>query len=96
QLLAEMDGMKENNGILFFAATNRTDVLDPALTRPGRFDRTITVGLHDVKEREEILNLHAKGKRVSPNVNLAQVAKRTPGYSGAHLENVINDAGLLA
>ncbi|MCE6115599.1 ATP-dependent zinc metalloprotease FtsH [Mycoplasmopsis agalactiae] len=96
QLLVEMDGMKENNGILFFAATNRTDVLDPALTRPGRFDRTITVGLPDVKEREEILNLHAKGKRVSPNVNLAQVAKRTPGYSGAQLENVINEAGLLA
>ncbi|NES52880.1 cell division protein FtsH, partial [Escherichia coli] len=69
---------------------------DPALTRPGRFDRTITVGLPDVKEREEILNLHAKGKRVSPNVNLAQVAKRTPGYSGAQLENVINEAGLLA
>lgn len=96
QLLVEMDGMKDNNGILFFAATNRTDVLDPALTRPGRFDRTITVGLPDVKEREEILNLHAKGKRVSPNVNLAQVAKRTPGYSGAQLENVINEAGLLA
>ncbi|CAL59445.1 Cell division protein ftsH homolog [Mycoplasmopsis agalactiae PG2] len=96
QLLVEMDGMKDNNGILFFAATNRTDVLDPALTRPGRFDRTITVGLPDVKEREEILNLHAKGKRVSLNVNLAQVAKRTPGYSGAQLENVINEAGLLA
>ncbi|MBZ4195331.1 ATP-dependent zinc metalloprotease FtsH [Mycoplasma tauri] len=96
QLLVEMDGMKENNGLLFFAATNRTDVLDPALTRPGRFDRTITVGLPDVKEREEILALHAKGKRVAPNIELAKVAKRTPGYSGAQLENVINEASLLA
>ncbi|MEA4115246.1 ATP-dependent zinc metalloprotease FtsH [Mycoplasma sp. 744] len=96
QLLVEMDGMKENNGILFFAATNRTDVLDPALTRPGRFDRTITVGLPDVKERQEILQLHAKGKRLAPNINLAQVAKRTPGFSGAQLENVINEASLLA
>ncbi|WP_406617103.1 ATP-dependent zinc metalloprotease FtsH [Mycoplasmopsis adleri] len=96
QLLVEMDGMKENNGLLFFAATNRTDVLDPALTRPGRFDRTITVGLPDVKERQEILELHAKGKRLSPDVSLAQVAKRTPGYSGAQLENVINEASLLA
>ncbi|OAB48784.1 ATP-dependent zinc metalloprotease FtsH [Mycoplasmopsis gallinarum] len=96
QLLVEMDGMKENNGILFFAATNRTDVLDPALTRPGRFDRTITVGLPDVKERQEILELHAKGKRLAPDVNLNQVAKRTPGFSGAQLENVINEASLLA
>ncbi|KKB26694.1 Cell division protein FtsH [Mycoplasmopsis meleagridis] len=96
QLLVEMDGMKENNGILFFAATNRTDVLDPALTRPGRFDRSITVGLPDVKEREEILELHAKGKRISPSVSLTKVAKRTPGFSGAQLENVINEASLLA
>ncbi|MBU4690449.1 ATP-dependent zinc metalloprotease FtsH [Mycoplasma sp. ES3157-GEN-MYC] len=96
QLLVEMDGMTENTGLLFFAATNRTDVLDPALIRPGRFDRQITVGLPDVKEREEILELHAKGKRIAPNVNLAKVAKRTPGYSGAQLENVINEASLLA
>ncbi|MCS4536610.1 MULTISPECIES: ATP-dependent zinc metalloprotease FtsH [unclassified Mycoplasma] len=96
QLLVEMDGMKENNGLLFFAATNRTDVLDPALIRPGRFDRQITVGLPDVKEREEILELHAKGKRISPNVKMSNVAKRTPGYSGAQLENVINEASLLA
>ncbi|WP_027334607.1 ATP-dependent zinc metalloprotease FtsH [Mycoplasmopsis felifaucium] len=96
QLLVEMDGMKENNGLLFFAATNRTDVLDPALTRPGRFDRSITVGLPDAKERQEILELHAKGKRLSPEVLLSQVAKRTPGYSGAQLENVINEASLLA
>ncbi|WP_029512772.1 ATP-dependent zinc metalloprotease FtsH [Mycoplasmopsis iners] len=96
QLLVEMDGMKENSGILFFAATNRTDVLDPALTRPGRFDRTITVGLPDVKEREEILELRSKGKRLAPNVDLGKVAKRTPGFSGAQLENVINEASLLA
>lgn len=96
QLLVEMDGMTQNNGILIFAATNRTDVLDPALTRPGRFDRTITVGLPDVKEREEILELHAKGKRLSPEIKLDQVAKRTPGFSGAQLENVINEASLLA
>ncbi|WP_029905924.1 ATP-dependent zinc metalloprotease FtsH [Mycoplasmopsis opalescens] len=96
QLLVEMDGMKENNGILLFAATNRTDVLDPALTRPGRFDRIITVGLPDVKERQEILELHARGKRLEPSVNLAQVAKRTPGFSGAQLANVINEASLLA
>ncbi|QBF34974.1 ATP-dependent zinc metalloprotease FtsH [Mycoplasmopsis phocirhinis] len=96
QLLVEMDGIKENTGLLFFAATNRTDVLDPALIRPGRFDRQITVGLPDVKEREEILNLHAKGKRISPNVKMSNVAKRTPGYSGAQLENVINEASLLA
>ena len=96
QLLVEMDGMTKNNGLLFFAATNRTDVLDPALTRPGRFDRTITVGLPDVKERQEILELHAQGKRLSKSIDLAQVARRTPGYSGAQLENVINEASLLA
>lgn len=96
QLLVEMDGMTENNGLLFFAATNRTDILDPALTRPGRFDRTITVSLPDVKEREAILRLHAKGKRISKDVDLAQLAKRTPGYSGSQLENVINEASLLA
>lgn len=96
QLLVEMDGMTENNGLLFFAATNRTDILDPALTRPGRFDRTITVALPDVKEREEILKLHATGKRISKDVDLAQLAKRTPGYSGSQLENVINEASLLA
>ncbi|UUD35246.1 ATP-dependent zinc metalloprotease FtsH [Mycoplasmopsis caviae] len=96
QLLVEMDGMTQNNGILIFAATNRTDVLDPALTRPGRFDRTVTVGLPDVKERAEILELHAKGKRLSPEIKLDQVAKRTPGFSGAQLENVINEASLIA
>ncbi|VEU70051.1 ATP-dependent zinc metalloprotease FtsH [Mycoplasmopsis glycophila] len=96
QLLVEMDGIKENSGLLFIAATNRTDVLDPALTRPGRFDRVITVGLPDVKEREEILKLHAKGKRFDKNVDFARVARRTPGFSGAQLENVINESVLLS
>ncbi|AZG68486.1 ATP-dependent zinc metalloprotease FtsH [Mycoplasma struthionis] len=96
QLLVEMDGMKENSGILIMAATNRTDVLDPALLRPGRFDRTITVGLPDVKEREAILKLHARGKRIDPSINFAKVSRRTPGFSGAQLENVINEASLLS
>ncbi|QCZ36891.1 ATP-dependent zinc metalloprotease FtsH [Mycoplasma nasistruthionis] len=96
QLLVEMDGIKENSGLLFVAATNRTDVLDPALTRPGRFDRVITVGLPDVKEREAILKLHAKGKRFAEKVTFANIAKRTPGFSGAQLENVINEAILLS
>ena len=96
QLLVEMDGMTENSGILVMAATNRTDVLDPALLRPGRFDRSITVNLPDVKEREAILQLHAKGKRIDSEITFASLAKRTPGYSGAQLENVINEAALLS
>ncbi|MBN4083646.1 ATP-dependent zinc metalloprotease FtsH [Mycoplasma sp. CSL10137] len=96
QLLVEMDGIKENSGLLFVAATNRTDVLDPALTRPGRFDRVITVGLPDVSERAEILKLHAKGKRFSPDIDFKNIAKRTPGFSGAQLENVINESVLLS
>ena len=96
QLLVEMDGMTENSGILVMAATNRTDVLDPALLRPGRFDRSITVNLPDVKEREAILKLHAKGKRIDSDITFASLAKRTPGYSGAQLENVINEAALLS
>ncbi|ENY69241.1 ATP-dependent zinc metallopeptidase FtsH [Metamycoplasma auris 15026] len=96
QLLVEMDGIKENSGILIMAATNRTDVLDPALLRPGRFDRVITVSLPDVKEREAILKLHSKGKQIDPKINFAQVARRTPGFSGAQLENVINEASLLS
>ncbi|WP_322935974.1 ATP-dependent zinc metalloprotease FtsH [Mycoplasmopsis felis] len=96
QLLVEMDGIKENSGLLFIAATNRTDVLDPALTRPGRFDRVITVGLPDVSEREQILRLHAKGKRFSEDVKFVNIAKRTPGFSGAQLENVINESVLLS
>jgi cell division protease FtsH len=96
QLLVEMDGITENGGILIIAATNRADVLDPALLRPGRFDRSIIVGLPDIKAREDILKLHARGKRLSPKIKFANIAKRTPGYSGAQLENVINEASLLS
>ncbi|WP_129690519.1 ATP-dependent zinc metalloprotease FtsH [Mycoplasmopsis pulmonis] len=96
QILVEMDGINENAGILIMGATNRTDVLDPALLRPGRFDRIITVGLPDIKEREEILKLHSKGKRLSKEIKFDKIAKRTPGYSGAQLENVINEASLLS
>lgn len=96
QILVEMDGIQENSGILIMAATNRTDILDPALLRPGRFDRTINFSLPDVKAREEILRLHAKGKRISPEIKFENIAKRTPGYSGAQLENVINEAAILS
>ncbi|WP_027123353.1 ATP-dependent zinc metalloprotease FtsH [Mesomycoplasma molare] len=96
QLLVEMDGIVDNSGILVIAATNRTDVLDPALQRPGRFDRTITVGYPDVREREEILRLHARGKRVQSSIDFKNIAKRTPGFSGAQLENVINEASILS
>ncbi len=96
QLLVEMDGITENGGILVMAATNRPDVLDPALLRPGRFDRIITVGLPDIKEREDILKLHSKGKRIDKGISFKGIAKRTPGYSGAQLENVVNEASLLS
>ena len=96
QLLSEMDGFGENEGIIIIAATNRPDVLDPALLRPGRFDRQVTVGRPDVKEREEILKVHAKNKILAPNVKLKFIAERTPGYSGADLENLLNEAALLA
>ena len=96
QLLTEMDGFGANEGIIIIAATNRPDVLDPALLRPGRFDRQITVNLPDVKGREEILQVHAKGKTFAKNVNLANIAKRTVGFSGADLENLLNEAALLA
>lgn len=96
QLLSEMDGFTENEGIIIIAATNRPDVLDPALLRPGRFDRQVTVGKPDVREREEILNVHAKNKILSSSVNLKHIAERTPGYSGADLENLLNEAALLA
>ena len=95
QLLSEMDGFTENEGIIIIAATNRPDVLDPALLRPGRFDRQVTVGKPDVREREEILNVHAKNKILSGSVNLKHIAERTPGYSGADLENLLNEAALL-
>ena len=96
QLLTEMDGFGTNEGIIVIAATNRADVLDPALLRPGRFDRQVTVNLPDVKGREEILEVHAKNKIIAPSVSLKNIAKRTPGFSGADLENLLNEAALLA
>ena len=96
QLLTEMDGFGVNEGIIVMAATNRSDVLDPALLRPGRFDRQVTVDLPDVREREDILKVHAKNKVLAPSVKLANLAKRTPGFSGAALENLLNEAALLA
>ena len=95
QLLVELDGMKDNLGIIVIAATNRPDVLDPALLRPGRFDRQITVSLPDVKGREAILKVHARNKKIGNDVDLAALARRTPGFSGADLENVLNEAAIL-
>lgn len=94
-LLVEMDGFDAQSGIIIIAATNRADVLDPALLRPGRFDRQVTVGLPDIKGREEILKVHAKKTKISEEVNLSKIAKGTPGFSGAELENLINEAALL-
>ena len=96
QLLTEMDGFGANEGIIIIAATNRPDVLDPALLRPGRFDRQVTVSLPDVREREAILKVHAKNKILGKDVNLKFLAKRTSGFSGADLENLLNEAALLA
>lgn len=96
QILVEMDGMSENSGVIVIAATNRPDVLDPALLRSGRFDRQITLSLPDIKGREEILKIHSKNKPLSKSVNLSELAKRTPGFSGADLENVINEGAILA
>lgn len=96
QLLVEMDGFGPNSGIIVVAATNRPDVLDPALLRPGRFDRQITIGRPDVKGREAILRVHARNKRLAPEVRLEDIAKRTPGFSGADLENLLNESALLA
>ena len=95
QLLTEMDGFGVNEGIIIIAATNRPDVLDPALLRPGRFDRQVTVSLPDQKERHSILKVHAKDKIFAPSVNLENLSKRTPGFSGADLENLLNEAALL-
>ncbi len=95
QLLTEMDGFGENEGIIVIAATNRPDVLDPALLRPGRFDRQVTVNLPDVRGREEILKVHARGKTFAKGVKLENIAKRTVGFSGADLENLLNEAALL-
>lgn len=96
QLLVEMDGMGDNTGIVVIAATNRPDVLDPALRRSGRFDRNITVSLPDVKGREEILKVHARNKPLAPMISLENLAKRTPGFSGADLANVLNEGAILA
>ena len=95
QLLTEMDGFGPHEGIIVIAATNRPDVLDPALLRPGRFDRQVTVGLPDKQAREEILKVHAKNKTLDKNITLEYLAKRTPGFSGADLENLLNEAALL-
>lgn len=96
QLLVEMDGMKDNAGIVVIAATNRPDVLDPALLRSGRFDRRVTVSLPDIKGREAILHVHARNKKLASDVSLANLAKRTPGFSGADLANVLNEGAILA
>lgn len=96
QLLVEMDGFSENQGIIIIAATNRRDILDPALLRPGRFDRQITVSYPDIKGREEILKVHTRNKKLAPDVNLATIAKTTAGFTGADLENLVNEAALLA
>ena len=96
QLLVEMDGFGANEGVIMIAATNRPDILDPALMRPGRFDRQVTVGYPDVKGREEILKVHARGKPIAPDVDLRTIAKSSAGFTGADLENLLNEAALLA
>ena len=96
QLLVEMDGFSENDGVVMIAATNRPDILDPALLRPGRFDRQVVVDLPDVKGREEILKVHSAKKPLEDNVNLEKIAKETAGYSGADLENLMNEAAIFA
>jgi cell division protease FtsH len=96
QLLVEMDGFGANEGVIMIAATNRPDILDPALMRPGRFDRQVIVGRPDIKGREEILKVHAKGKPMAPDVELRTIAKSTAGFTGADLENLLNEAALLA
>lgn len=96
QLLVEMDGFGVNEGIIIMAATNRPDILDPALLRPGRFDREIVVGAPDTKGREEILKVHARGKKLGPDVDLKEIAQTTQGFTGADLENLLNEAALLA
>ena len=96
QLLVEMDGFGRTEGVIVLAATNRPDILDPALLRPGRFDRQIHVGAPDVKGREEILKVHAKGKRLAEDVNLQTVARVTPGFTGADLSNLLNEAAIMA
>ena len=96
QLLVEMDGFNDNQGVIVMAATNRADILDNALLRPGRFDRQVYVGLPDIKGRADILKVHARGKPLGEDVDLRDIAKGTPGFSGADLENLLNEAALLA
>ena len=96
QLLVEMDGFEDNDGVVVLAATNRVDILDPALLRPGRFDRQVYVGLPDIKGREEILKIHARNKPLAEDVDLGRIARGTPGFTGADLENLLNEAALLS
>jgi cell division protease FtsH len=96
QLLVEMDGFESNEGVIIMAATNRIDVLDPALLRPGRFDRRVTVGRPDVRGRHQILKVHAKKTPLAPDIDLETIAKGTPGFTGADLANLVNEAALLA
>ncbi len=96
QLLVEMDGFGHNSGVIIIAATNRVDILDPALMRPGRFDRQIYVGKPDIKGREEILKVHSKNKKINPEISFKEIARRTPGFTGADIENLMNEAALLA
>ena len=96
QILVEMDGFERDSNVIVVAATNRPDVLDPALLRPGRFDRRVVLDLPDINDREEILKIHARGKPLTLNVNVREVAERTPGFSGADLANVVNEAAILA
>jgi cell division protease FtsH len=91
-----MDGFERDTNIIVMAATNRPDVLDPALLRPGRFDRRVVLDLPDIKEREEILRIHLRGKRIAPNVDVKKIAQRTPGFAGADLANLVNEAAILA
>ena len=95
-MLVEMDGFGINEGIIVMAATNRVDILDPAILRPGRFDRRIHVGLPDVRGREEILKVHAKNKPLADDVNLEEIARTTAGFAGADLENLLNEAAICA
>ena len=96
QLLVEMDGFEKNQGIIIFAATNRPDRLDPALLRPGRFDRQVVVDRPDINGRKAILEIHSKNVVLSSEVDLGQIAGRTPGFVGADLANIVNEAALLA
>lgn len=96
QLLVEMDGFGANSGVIVMAATNRVDILDPALMRPGRFDRQIFVGRPDIKGRAQILKVHSRGKKINPDITFKEIARRTPGFTGADLENLMNEAALLA